>query len=302
MEERARLEELVDKLLFWALEDERRDLVKHATDVFLKGSENGHDMQGFNDWFVHDYVNEEGQSLSDLYMKDHDVDEQDRKNLNIISNSVYSAFERLPIKDKMVVKDIFTKSDHTLQETFDIAGVVVGRIYKIDGKYYMADHKEFMPDDYKTLLVKGMLEKYNEYCSLFAPIQMDDFVKKHSLVLYRFLSIIDKTATEHALDEEDYLVHQSTYVVKSQDEAHKTLKVNEKFILSLDDKAGAVFKLVSGEHDNVIAEIVLADDRLEIECTTADALDYSKEITEQVLGENVAHLRDEVLNIDDLIG
>ena len=159
-----------------------------------------------------------------------------------------------------------------------------------------------MPDDYKTLLVKGMLEKYNEYCSLFAPIQMDAFVKKHSLVLYRFLSIIDKTAAEYALDEEDYLVYQSTYVVKNQEKAHENLKSNEKFILSLDDKAGAVFKLISGEHDHVIAEIVLADDRLEIECTTADALDHSKGVIEEVLDDIVAHLRDDVLNIDDLIG
>ncbi len=259
-------------------------------------------MQGFNDWFVHDYQDERGQSLSDLYMQAHDLSEEDEEMLKIIKSSVYSAFERLPIKDKMVVKDIFTKMDHTLQEAFDISGVVVSRVYKVDGKHIMADHKEFMPDEYKKLLIKGMLEKYNEYCSLYAPIQMDAFVKKHSLVLYRFLSIIDKTATEYALDDEDYLVHQSTYVVKNQQEAYKALKVNEKFILSLDDKAGSVFKLVSGEHDTVIAEIVLADDRLEIECRTADELDYSKTVTEEVLGENVAHLRDEVLNIDDLIG
>ncbi len=60
----------------------------------------------------------------------------------------------------MVVKDIFTKMDHTLQEAFDISGVVVSRVYKVDGKHIMADHKEFMPDEYKKLLIKGMLEKY----------------------------------------------------------------------------------------------------------------------------------------------
>ncbi len=100
MEVRAHIEQLVDKILFWALEDERRSLVEDATKVFLKGSENGQDMQGFNDWFVHDYQDERGQSLSDLYMQAHDLSEEDEEMLKIIKSSVYSAFERLPIKDK----------------------------------------------------------------------------------------------------------------------------------------------------------------------------------------------------------
>lgn len=296
------INDTVDKLLFWALNEKRSDIVKHATEVFTKGSESEADMHGFNDWFVHDYRTNDGKSIVDLYRAEHELAEGEIEALKSISESVYSAFERMPIKDKMVIKDLFTKSDYLLNEVFDAASVMLVRVYKLEGKHVIVEPPEFMSDEYKTLLVKGMLEKYNEYCRLYAPVQMDVFVKEHSLVLYRFLSIIDNTATEYALDDEDYVVHQSTYVIKNTPEAHGKLKVNENFILSLDDEAGAVFKIVTGEHEDVVAEIVLADDRLEIECTTAEALEYSKNVIEEILGENATHLRDEVLNIDDLIG
>ena len=208
----------------------------------------------------------------------------------------------MPIKDKMIIKDLFTKSDYQLDEALDASSVMLARIYEFNGKHVLVEEPEFMSDEYKTLLVKGMLEKYNEYCSLFAPIQMDKFVKEHSLILYRFLNIIDNTATEYKLDDEDFVVHQSTYIIKNMSDANGILKNNENFTLSLDDEAGSVFKLVSGEHKDVIAEIVLADNRLEIECTTAEALEYSKGMIAGILGENATHLRDEVLNIDDLIG
>lgn len=302
METKVLLQDTVDKLLFWAMEEGQKSLVEHATTVFMKGAESDMEMLGFNDWFVHDYRTDDGKGIADLYKKAHDVSEDELKLLESISNSVYSAFERMPIKDKMVVKDLFTKADYQLSDAFEAASVMLMRVYSMNGSHVILDQPEFLTEEYKTLLVKGMLEKYNEYCRLFAPMQMDAFVKQHSLVLYRFLNIIDTTASEYALDDQDYVVHQSTYIIKNMVKAHENMKINEKFILSLDDEAGAVFKLVSGEHEDVIAEIVLADDRLEIECTTAEALEYSKEVIEEILGDMVAHLRDEILNIDDLIG
>jgi len=302
METKVILQDAVDKLLFWALNEKHADVVKHATEVFLKGSESELEMQGFNDWFIHDYRTKENKSISDLYIAEESPDQDEVKILKVLSSSVFSAFERMAIKDKMIVKDLFTKLDYLLDENFESSSVMLVRIYTMDHKHTLVESPEFLPDEYKSMLVKGMLEKYNEYCRLYAPVQMETFIKEHSLVLYRFLNIIDSTATEQALDEDEFIVHQSTYIIKESPKAHTLMKNNENFILSLDDEAGAVFKLVAGEHKEVIAEIVLADDRLEIECTSANALDHSKEVIEDLLEENATHLKDEVLHIDDLIG
>ncbi len=163
------LNDSVEKLLFWALEEKRSNIVEHATGVFLKGSEQGKDLYGFNDWFVHDYRTEAGKSLADLYKMDQSPSNEEIDALESISKSVFSAFERMPIKDKMVVKDLFTKSDYQLDEILDASSLMLARIYRFDGMNVIVEQPEFMPDEYKTLLVKGMLEKYNEYCSLFAP-------------------------------------------------------------------------------------------------------------------------------------
>ncbi len=296
------LQDTVDKLLFWALEENNMHLVKDATELFLKGADSDQEMIGFNDWFVHDYRTSDGNSLSALYIEANNSLDEEKELLLAVEKSVYSAFDRMPIKDKMVIKDLFTKVDYQVENNFTAGGVMLARIYKLDGKHLLLDLPEFLTDEYKTTLIKGMLEKYNEYCRLFAPIQMDVFVKKHSQVLYRFLNIIENTATEYALVDEDFTVHQSTYVTKKMDQVFELMKNDENFTLALEDAAGSVFKLVSPEHGDVIAEIVLADDRLEIECTTAEALEYSKEAIEDILKEKMTHLRDEVLNIDDLIG
>lgn len=302
METNVILQDAVDKLLFWALDEKRSDIVKHATEVFLKGADSQTEMQGFNDWFIHDYRTKENKSIADLYIKEEKPSEEEVKLLEVLSNSVYSAFERIAVKDKMIVKDLFTKLDYQLDETFETSSVMLVRIYTLGNKHSLVEPPEFLPDEYKSMLVKGMLEKYNEYCRLYAPMQMEAFVKEFSLVLYRFLNIIDNTASEQALDEDEFIVHQSVYIIKNSADAHALMKNNKNFILSLDDEAGAVFKLVTGEHQDIVAELVLADDRLEIECTSANALDYSKEVIEELLDENAAHLKDEVLNIDDLIG
>ncbi|GKT20088.1 hypothetical protein ADUPG1_004372, partial [Aduncisulcus paluster] len=67
MEVKVQIQDMVDKLLFWALKEENADLVADATKIFLKGSENESDLHGFNDWFVHDYRTSEDKSIADLY-------------------------------------------------------------------------------------------------------------------------------------------------------------------------------------------------------------------------------------------
>jgi len=302
METKEILQDAVDKLLFWAMDEKRSHIVTKASEVFLKGAESDVEMLGFNDWFVHDYRDKNNKSIAKLYIEDKQPSADEIKILTAVETSVYGAFDRMPIKDKMVLKDMFTKLDYQLENNFEAGSVMLVRIYKIDGKHMILDLPEFLPQEYQSTLVKGMLEKYNEYCRLFSPIQMEVFVKTHSQVLYRFLNIIDNTAAEFALDEEDFVVHQSTFVTKNMSEAHEILKNNKNFILALDDAAGAVFKLITGEHQDVVAEIVLADDRLEIECTSAESLEFSKDQIADVLSDYVTHLRDDVLNLDDLLG
>ena len=302
MDTKIMLQDTVDKLLFGALDEKRAHIVKHATAVFLKGAKSDKEMQGFNDWFVHDYRDENNNSIVKLYMQENTPDADEKLILKSIEESVYSAFDRMPINDKIVLKDKFTKKDYLIKEEFETGNVMIARIYKVGNAHMLLDLPEYLPETYNQTLIKGVMEKYNEYCRVFMPIQMEEFMKQHSQVLYRFLSIIDDTAAEYTLDDEDYTVYQSTYVVKDSKTVYEAMKENEKFEIALDDEAGTVVKLQTADGEGIICEIVLADDKLELECLTSDELQYSKDVIEEFLGEYIAHLRDEILNIDDLIG
>ncbi len=302
MDYSVQIQEAAERLLFWALEEEHVKLVEDATKIYLKGSESDKDMQGFNDWFIHDYRTQDGKSLVKLYLETETVTDEEKDVFKSIETSVYSAFERIGVQDKMLVKDIFTKLDYVFDEEFGNASVMLMRIYKIGSKHIVTEPPEHMPDQYKPVLIKGMLEKYNEYCRLFMPMEMSDFIKKYSQVLYRFLNVIDNTATEHALDEDEYVVYQSLYVVKDLKEIYKRFKEAKHMELALDDEAGSVFKLKNNQTQEVISEIVLADDKVEIECVSSDLLEDAKAYVERILDDIGAHLRDEIVNIDDLIG
>lgn len=302
MDYSVQIQEAAEQLLFWALERENGKLVEDATAIYLKGSESDKDMQGFNEWFVHDYRTQDEKSLVQLYLENQTVSDEEKAVFKAIEDSVYSAFERIGVQGKMVVKDLFTKMDYVFDEEFGNASVMLMRIYKIGAKHIITDPPEHMPDQYKPVLVKGMLEKYNEYCRLFMPMEMSDFIKKYSQVLYRFLNVIDNTATEHALDEDEYVVYQSLYVVKDLKVVYKLFKEADYMELALDDEAGSVFKLKNSQTHEVISEIVLADDKVEIECVSSALLEDAKASVERILGDIGAHLRDEVVSIDDLIG
>ncbi len=295
------IQEAADEILFWALEDDKSKLVHDATEIYLKGSESDKNMQGFNDWFVHDYRTESEESLVKLYMNEHKVDDEKRKALLAIEGSVFSAFERIGVEGKLVVKDLFTKSDYMLNEEMEAAGLMLMRIYTVDAAHFVLDKPEFLLEEYKSVLIKGMLEKYNEYCRLFMPVEMAQFTKKYSQVLYRFINVIDDTAAEYALDEEDFVVHQATYIVKDLKVVYEAFKESPGMELALDDPAGSVFKLLDSVTGDVLSEIVIADDRVEIECVNGALLDASKEAVVEIIGDLGTHLRDEIVSIDDLL-
>ncbi len=295
------IQEAADEILFWALEDDKSKLVHDATEIYLKGSESDKDMQGFNDWFVHDYRTESEESLVKLYMNEHKVDDEKRKALLAIEGSVFSAFERIGVEGKLVVKDLFTKSDYMLNEEMEATGLMLMRIYTVDAAHFVLDKPEFLLEEYKSVLIKGMLEKYNEYCRLFMPVEMAQFTKKYSQVLYRFINVIDDTAAEYALDEEDFVVHQATYIVKDLKAVYEAFKESPDMELALDDPAGSVFKLLDSVTGDVLSEIVVADDRVEIECVNGALLDASKEAVVEIIGDLGTHLRDEIVSIDDLL-
>lgn len=295
------VQDMTDKVLFWALGDKNADLIEKATEVFLKGSSDRNDMMGFNDWLVHDYRDDQNRSLVSIYAAENPVSENERAVLFSIETSVFSAFERMPIQDKVVFKDLFTKFDYALVDEVEGGGVILARIYTFKGQNFILEAPEYLTEDYRGILIKGMLEKYNEYCRLFSPIQIEAFVKGHSQILYRFLNIIDSTAAEHSLSDHDYVVHQSTYIIKDRTAVQDILLGSGQFQLMLEDSAGVVIKMIQNESDDVLAEIVVVDDRLEIECISEEALEFAKNAVEMLTLDEVTHLRDEIVSLDDLL-
>ncbi len=74
------------------------------------------------------------------------------------------------------------------------------------------------------------------------------------------------------------------------------------FECSLEEGGSYVYKLYETEaKENIISEIVLCDNRLESECLNDVDLQAAKKVLQEVLGDAITFLQDEVVNFEDLL-
>ncbi len=298
--EKQHVAEMAEKVLYWLMKEQQKNLLEEAKKTFTYGLDDQDSVRGITDWILHDFRTKSGESILDIYQKRNSLQAEDAPLLKLLEDSVYGAFKSMEVAGKQLVKDVFTKKDYyVVGEGFQ--GLAVGRLYPDDqGQWMLSEDVEMLPEAYETMLVKGIMEKYNDYCRDFEPVDMEHFMTHQSLVLYRFMAIIDQTESEEWEDASDYMLYQGIYVVEKMLETADFIRKEDQFVVSLEEAGAMVFRLMEG--DQILAEIVLSENRLEIECNAENDLHRAKEKVEEIMGNRIIYLKDEVLHLDDILG
>lgn len=299
-----RINELVDGVFLFAMEETYREEILKSRELF--SSVINDDVEkienGYNAWIVFDYkLNNENNFIEEYISVHHSsLNKDDLKILNDLNEAVFSVFEVVTGNDKRFFKDIVTNKDFEVTNIDNWKnGLCKGRLVKSKNKYVLLDDYLNYEIGFKEIIRKGILNKYNEYCSTVEPIEIEAFVRGNSVIIYRLLDIIDSLIDDEKNDFQDMFVFQSNYLVKDYSQAKTCL--NESKDVAIDDEYDdEIIYRFKGINEN-LAEILLSQRKLEVECNSEENLAKSKILIEGILGNIVQFMDDEMLRLEDLL-
>jgi len=310
MESLDRLQEFLDKVLYHALKPEYEALVNQGGALFkapgtedtLYGSE-----FGFNQWLIHDY-RFEGQDhgfIAQYLESAADASEQALGQQALASR--LSVFQVLRTQHNLVLKDLLTRRDYALAndalaEALDDTALHLLRIYPAGERWLAVPESEGIPPSFREPISRGILEKYQEAVRLHGPQDIEAFIYSNPILIYKLVEIIASLEVQEEDAEEAYTVHQSRYVMKSLKDTAAQLEAMAGVELAIAEEGVWIFRLSAPEEpETQLAEIVLSEQTLDVECLSRQDLMTSRRLLEAYLGDSIAHLRDEVLDIDALL-
>lgn len=215
-----------------------------------------------------------------------------------IRHHYFSGFEVMRYDNHLFLKDLFTKQDLKLlnPELIENAECVVGRVFEFSEGWVLDPDFEVYTKEAMAAFRKAILERY---ATEGGSEPLDRFIYKRAWMLMRYLDIVESVLEEEVLEEEDYVVHQATYVHQDLAAVRKVLEEAPECEKSLDEPEDLIYKVVTD--DEIIAEVVLMKNTLVLECTDAPHLVQAKIWLTGLLGDRVVHVADEVLTLDDLL-
>ncbi|MEA3422367.1 MAG: hypothetical protein U9Q80_00925 [Bacillota bacterium] len=286
----------VKLLNFLSDESIKKDMEKayseYVSDKQISGA---HGDKGFNDWVIHDYRFNGKYELIDLYKKNNHVDDNLYKSFK---NSKISFFSVLKTEKSFILKDIFDKTDYVIGniELLDETGIIFSRIYPYNNNYYFVDEMTIFDGSFKEYLLKGIMSKFVEAKNLIGYLEINEFISNNSMLLYVFSNIIDDTIGIES-EEESYDIHEAVYVVKDRVKVDEVLKNSDKIgILALEE---GIYRII--EDKLILGEIVDLKNKLEFDFRGVEALNEGKELIDDVFGDSLVHLSDQIITIDDLL-
>ncbi|MCK5763364.1 MAG: hypothetical protein KAH05_04525 [Clostridiales bacterium] len=273
-------------------EDMEKAYKKYVSD---KQISEAHGDKGFNDWIIHDYRFQDKYELIDLYKENSHVDENLYKSFR---NSKISFFTVVKTENNFILKDLFDKTDYVIGniELLDETGIIFARIYPYNNNYYFVDEMTIFNGSFKEYLLKGIMSKFAEAKNSIGYLEINEFIRNNSILLYIFSNIIDDTIGIES-EEESYDIHEAVYAVKDRIKVDEVLRNSEKImILALEE---GIYQIV--EDKLTLGEIVDLKNKLEIDFRGIDALNEGKELINKIFGDSLVHLSDKIITIDDLL-
>lgn len=299
-----RINELVDGVFLFAMEESYREEILKSRDLFSNVINDDVEKieNGYNAWVVFDYKLSNGNNFIEEYISIHNssLKKDELEMLKNLNEAMFSVFEVAIGNGNKFFKDIVTNKDFEVINIQDWeSGLCKGRLVKSDNKYLLLNDYLNYEIGFKDIIRKGILNKYNEYCSTVEPIEIEAFVRGNSVIIYRLLDIIDALIDDEKNDFQDMFVFQGRYIVKNNVDT-KALLNGSKDIIKDDEFGGEAIYRFKGINED-LAEIILSHKKLEIECNSEDNLDKSKILIEGILGNLIQFVADEMLKLEDLL-
>jgi len=286
----------VELLNFLSDESIKKDMKKAYENYTLdKRISQTHGDKGFNDWIIHDYRFEDKYELIDLYRKNKNIDEDLYKSFK---NSKVSFFTVVKTEKNFILKDMFDKTDYVIGniELLDETVIIFARLYPYGDKYYFVDEMTMFDGSYKEHLLKGIMSKFNESKSLTGYLEIKEFIRNNSILLYIFCNVIDDII-DNEDEEETYDIHEAVYAVKDRIMVDEVLRNSDKIAaLVLEEGIYQIF-----EDELILGEIVDLKNKLEIDFRGMKALEEGKELIDRIFGDSLVHISDQIITIDDLL-
>lgn len=305
MQVQEQINNLIDEMLIYLAKNNYNEEIERALKIYKSPFvDQGVDIDlehGFNSWLIHDYQKKNGSYIIKDYLLNKNIDVVDGIDLfKLINESIFSIFKVSIQKDNVVFKDIITQVDYLIEtdQKFNNADIIKIRIYPSNNKYYIVDNGAYFTEEFEPTIRKSVMSKYNEYCSTNEPMGIDEFVKKHSVLIYHLANIIDYYESELSV-EDNLSVHMATYAVKNREPLIERLLLSGAFQIAETYDDEMVLTLLSDESQ--VAEIVITVNKIEIEATTKTLLSYAKTEFEKASGELAVFVKDEELFLEDLI-
>ncbi len=290
-----RISEAVDKVLT-DISKKYHEEVNTAFDIYKRPFKS-YDMdldieQGFNQWFIHDYKNSQGKTMTELVLED------DMK--DVLMHSIHSVFKVMVEKNHIVFKDLFTSVDYVIDssEVYENSDLVSVRIYPINGKYVLIDNPEFYGKELEMTIRQSIMNKYNEYCSTHSPMGIEVFIKENSQLIYHLTNIIHFYENE-MMEDDEMLVYVAEYAIKGREELLDLLLNTNHFqiIETFEDE----MTLVILDDGIQIGEVLVTSHKLELETKSRTILDIGKTLINEYAGDKAVFIKDLELGLDDLL-
>lgn len=294
-----KINEVMDALIYLTSKDQYAEEIENAHELFNKGLDEESFEMGFNFWLILEYTFKNGSSFINELMLKNELDQQHSKILTALKDSFISIFEVKKTEREVFLKDIFTNNDYPIENyNFEAEELVSTRIVTIEGNNYITDELTTWESRYKSSIKKSILEKYNEYSKQNKHATLEYFIKNNALLIYKFLIILKNSEVELVFQDEEFYVFQSIYVIKDHEGFNQIIK-KSKQLETHPDYDGEVVMLK--EDDLKISEIVIKNEKIEVECTSKEELKEANTLVEEVFGDTIQKVKDEVLNIEDLL-
>lgn len=294
----AMIEALMVKGIEYFLSKHSNKVIDAAKEDYLKGVDGDYKEYGFDNWFLTDYVHE-GRDMMTLFIQNQGLTSEERETIKSIQGSWFSYFEVFEIEGKSLLKDLFTKEDFKVEnsELLGDGSIVAARLYPVGNDYYI-EILEHFDGDMQQHVTGAVLAKYNEYCVQNETVDIGMFIKNASLLLYKFMTVFRNVSFQESDDGEEYAVYQSDYVFENRDKVIEILSTEGSFEF-VDEEDGA--EIYSFSHEGAIVELVIGQNKIEIEAPSEASRKEIKSKVESLLEGYISFVQDIILNIDDIL-
>ncbi len=292
------IEALMVKGIEYFLTKHSNKVIDAAKEDYLKGVEGDYKEFGFDNWFLCDFKYEDKDMMT-YYLQNQTVMAEEKPSVESVRQSWFSYFEVFEIEGKSLLKDLFTRADYKVEngELLGDGTIVAARLYPDGSKYYIEILEQFDGETHQHV-TGAVLAKYNEYCSQFGTVEIEQFIKEHSLLLYKFMTVFRNISFQESDAEDELMVYQSDYVFENRDKVIEEISTEGSFEFVDEDEGAEIYSVALEGH---IVEVVISSNKLEIEAPTEALRKSVKTKVESLLEGYISFVQDIILTIDDIL-